>query len=254
LSKGAQRVKKPSSARQMFKAGFTVGIVFSMLSAFQNCAGPSTKLEQSSSASKSPNCQLRAAVQTQTLNPTAATEKYSAAIAILDKEATGDSRFEALANYVNAAINAERFEEAERSAKDILHEAHAVKPAVDGGYALHEAHSLLGLLALKKGNFALAKEHFRQAAQVPTSPRLRALGPNMSLAKALLEKGDCDDVLDYLQSISKLWNDDLAKKSSSEWMSNIASGQMPDFKGNLGTVPISWDSHHGHLAGTVRFE
>lgn len=228
-------MEKRSSARQMFKTGFAVGIFLSMLSAFQNCTVASPKAESSSDSgtSKASSCKLRAALETQPLNPAIATEKYSAAKTLLDKKTSGDSRFEVLANYVNAANNAEQFEEAESPAKDILHEANSVIPTIDGGYALHEAHTLLGRLALKKGNLALAKEHFRQAGQVPPSPRLRALGPNMSLAKDLLEKGDCNDVLDYLQNISKLWNDDLAKKSSSEWMSNIVSGQMPDFRGNL---------------------
>ena len=55
---------------------------------------------------------------------------------------------------------------------------------------------VLGLLALNQGNVKPASQYL-DAGSTPGSPQLNSFGPDMSLAQALLEKGERDTVLEY---------------------------------------------------------
>jgi hypothetical protein len=56
-------------------------------------------------------------------------------------------------------------------------------------------------------------------------------GPNMSLAKDLVEKGERDSVLAYFELCRKFWEKDEGRLD--QWSRDVKSGKVPDFGGNL---------------------
>ena len=54
-------------------------------------------------------------------------------------------------------------------------------------------------------------------------------GPNMSLAKDLLEKGERQVVLDYFALCRRFWN----YGRLDDWSQQVKEGKIPDFGANL---------------------
>ena len=65
------------------------------------------------------------------------------------------------------------------------------------------------------------------AGATPGSPQLNSFGPNMTLAKELLEKGQSEVVLQYLALCKKFWKMDRGQLD--EWSATIRGGGIPDF-------------------------
>lgn len=101
------------------------------------------------------------------------------------------------------------------------------------GNVLHEAHTILGRIALTSNDINAAKHHLLEAAKGPGSPQLNSFGPNMSLAKLLLEKEEPEVVLEYVDLCSQFWKDKSAREESAKWKSLIGEGKIPDFGGHL---------------------
>jgi hypothetical protein len=99
------------------------------------------------------------------------------------------------------------------------------------GNAWPEGNVVLGRLALERGDLAGAKEHLLAAGQAPGSPQLDSFGPNRTLAKGLLEKGEPEVVLAYLQSCGKFWK--MGREKLQAWTATIKGGGTPDFGSNL---------------------
>ncbi len=70
-----------------------------------------------------------------------------------------------------------------------------------------------------------------KAGDTPGSPQLDSFGPNMTLAKELLEKGDQQTVLQYLTLCGKFWKMDNGRLA--RWSETIRAGKIPDFGSNL---------------------
>jgi hypothetical protein len=83
----------------------------------------------------------------------------------------------------------------------------------------------LGRLALRRGDAEGAKEHLLASAEVKGSPVLNSFGPSMSLARDLLQAGERDAVLAYLERCSRFWKDD----SPRVWSEDIRAGRTPRF-------------------------
>jgi len=60
---------------------------------------------------------------------------------------------------------------------------------------------------------------------------MNSFGPNMHLAKALLEKGERDVVLEYFKRCSTFWK--MGEKQLAVWTASVKNGEMPEFGGNL---------------------
>ena len=60
---------------------------------------------------------------------------------------------------------------------------------------------------------------------------LASLGPNMALAKDLLDRGEAAAVLEYLRESGEFWHADRGKLA--EWTALIRAGLKPDFGANL---------------------
>ena len=99
------------------------------------------------------------------------------------------------------------------------------------GNAVHKANLALGRLALHDGDIEQAKHYLIEAGKTPGSPQLNSFGPNMLLAKELLEKGETATVLEYLDLCAKFWRSDFG--SLSTWKKVIAQGKQPNFLANL---------------------
>jgi hypothetical protein len=97
------------------------------------------------------------------------------------------------------------------------------------GNAIHHGHLILGRIALLEGDMEAAKEQLLAAGQTPGSPQLNSFGPNMTLAKELLEKGEKQAVLEYFKRCGSFW-----KRGELEtWAREVEAGKIPDFGANL---------------------
>jgi hypothetical protein len=147
------------------------------------------------------------------------------------EKAEGEQRFHGLGALATAAFEAGETAKAQRYASELLLSAPKFKNDWNYGNALHEGNVVLGLVALKRADIAGAKEHLLAAGQTPGSPQLNSFGPNMTLAKELLEKGEREVVLTYLQSCGKFWK--MGSDELQAWIATIKGGGTPDFGANL---------------------
>jgi len=60
---------------------------------------------------------------------------------------------------------------------------------------------------------------------------MNSFGPNLSLARDLLAKGDQQIVLEYLELCRKFWKLDHGKLDL--WKKDVEEGRVPDFGANL---------------------
>jgi hypothetical protein len=100
------------------------------------------------------------------------------------------------------------------------------------GEAIHQGNIILGRLELRESKVEAAKRYLLAAGKTPGGSSLGSLGPNMSLAKDLLDLGETATVLEYLQSCSQFWQGDRGKLA--EWIALVRAGLKPDFGPNLG--------------------
>jgi hypothetical protein len=89
---------------------------------------------------------------------------------------------------------------------------------------------VLGRLALLKGDVTAAGRELLEAGKASGGPGLETYGPNMSLAKDLLEVDQADVVKEYLCECAVFWHNPVAL---GRWMVSIDQGDVPDFGANL---------------------
>jgi hypothetical protein len=99
------------------------------------------------------------------------------------------------------------------------------------GNAVHDGNMVLGLVALGRQDVAAAKAALLAAGKTPGSPQLNSFGPNMSLAKALLEAGERVVVLEYFALCRLFWKGHRADLD--DWSAEVKEGGIPDFGANL---------------------
>lgn len=152
-----------------------------------------------------------------------------------DLEKEDKNRFYLFDDLARAAFDAEDFVNARKYAEDCISSAYQYKKNWNYGNAVHHGNLLLGRLALKEGNLDEARERLLKAArEIPNgSPKLSTFGPNMTLAKELLELGEKEIVLQYFELCEKFWNGDIQKREMSKWKEVVNSGNIPNFGGNL---------------------
>ena len=138
-----------------------------------------------------------------------------------------DSLLEDLAK---GAYSADQLDKAHQYAELMLQNTEA---GWNFGNRVHHGNLVLGRIALREGNIEEAKSRLTAAGNTPGSPQLNSFGPNMALAKALLEIGEREAVLEYFRLCSKFWNSDRAKEKLDKWGALAAAGRIPDFRANL---------------------
>jgi hypothetical protein len=135
-----------------------------------------------------------------------------------------------LARLAHTALAAGNLEKAGRYANEALAESkHGVFWWT--GDAIHQGNIVLGRLALLNGNVAEARRYLLLAGQTPGSTLLASQGPNMALARDLLERGESAAVLQYLEECGAFWTGNRGKLA--EWTALIRAGLKPDFGVNV---------------------
>lgn len=136
-----------------------------------------------------------------------------------------------LRQLAKTAFKAGAFDKAEQAAKQLLDIAKAHPRNTDYGDAVHDGNMVLGRLALRKGDVGQAKAFLLKSGHASGAGTLASFGPNMSLAKELLEHGEKTTVIEYLQLCKKFWT--YPRNPLDEWIRAIQAGQQPDFSPNL---------------------
>jgi len=165
------------------------------------------------------------------------TEKAALAKKALSAEERGlqnadtETRFYELADAAMFALEAGEAAKAQQFASELLQDAEKFHDNWNYGNAVHKGNIVLGRVALQQGNIAGAKEHLLAAGNTPGSPQLDSFGPNVTLARELLEKGEREAVIAYLQSCGKFWK--MGGDSLRGWVATVKAGGTPEFGGNL---------------------
>ena len=116
-------------------------------------------------------------------------------------------------------------------AQDYLRAAELHTHCRNYGNAIHQANTVLGLIALENDQIDRAEDYLAAAAATPGSSQLTSFGPNMLLAKKLLMIGRRQPVLRYLDRCGAFWK--LSFGRLWRWKLQIRSGGTPDFGANL---------------------
>jgi hypothetical protein len=131
-------------------------------------------------------------------------------LAALEEKASGlqgEMLFYELGDLAKRAFNAEEIEKARGYSQQLLEMAAQYPKDWNYGNAIYYGNFVLGRIALKEGNLLGAGQYLLAAGATPGSPQLNSFGPNVTLAKELLEKGQVDVVLQYF----------LSAKNSGRW-------------------------------------
>ncbi len=147
------------------------------------------------------------------------------------KGANSYQRYFALPHVIKTRIRIEHYEKAGEYAQELLTLAEKYKGDWNYGNAIHDANMVLGLIALKSNSIASAKTHLLKAGNAPGSPQIKAFGPCMLLANALLDIGETEIVIEYLQLLKKSWENNGGRLNS--WIYAIKGGGKPYFGANL---------------------
>lgn len=134
-----------------------------------------------------------------------------------------EDRCNLLPDAAKAALEAGDVEKARGYAEEVLAQSGS------DGDQVHQGHLILGRIALRAGDMAKAREHLLAAGKTPGSPALNSFGPNMLLAKELLEKGEREGVLEYFRLCGSFWK----KDKLDAWAREVRAGEIPDFGANL---------------------
>jgi tetratricopeptide (TPR) repeat protein len=143
-----------------------------------------------------------------------------------------------LHNLAREAFNAGDFQKAQHYAERLL-ELGDIPDYWAGDVSSHEANLILGRIALRRDDVQAAKRYLAAAG----SPKLNspsilpARGPGMALARELLEKGEVETVLQYLDACERTWprSSPLAPwmQKLGEWREVVRRRGIPDFGINL---------------------
>jgi len=127
-----------------------------------------------------------------------------------------------------SAFDAGEMDAAETFSKETLAGS---ETSANAGNRIHHGNLILGRIALRKGDVEEAKIRLLAAGKTPGSPQLDSFGPNMTLAKELLERGERETVLEYFTLCSQFWKSPFQKLD--EWTEDVKAGRVPRFGGNL---------------------
>ena len=99
------------------------------------------------------------------------------------------------------------------------------------GNRVHYGNLVLGRVALADGDLRGAAQYLLAAGRTPGSPQLNSFGPDMALARDLLERGETQTVLRYLALCLDFW--EMGQASLKSWIALIEGGRTPDFSRHL---------------------
>ncbi|MCY4596547.1 MAG: hypothetical protein OXC19_17320, partial [Bryobacterales bacterium] len=123
---------------------------------------------------------------------------------------------------LDVALALEEFDKARQWASVMLEDD---RPGWNYGNNIHHGNIALGKIALAEGDVQGAASHLLLAGATPGSPQLNSFGPDTALAKKLLEEGEKEAVLQYLDQCAKFWK--TGQDRLSEWTVVVRAGEMP---------------------------
>jgi hypothetical protein len=115
--------------------------------------------------------------------------RAAASISEWEKATTEEEVFYAVADAAFGAYDLEKFVEAEAIAQRAIQLAPSFEENWNFGNAMFAGHTVLGLLAARRGDVDLAIQELHASAKNRGSPQLGSFGPTMRLAKELIERG-----------------------------------------------------------------
>jgi len=95
--------------------------------------------------------------------------------------------------------------------------------------AVQRANTILGRVALRGGDMAGAKRYLLDSANPQAARDIALSGPTLVLAKELIEHGEREAVLQYLENCLPLWTS--GKSVLQIWIADIKNGKTPNFGG-----------------------
>jgi hypothetical protein len=155
-------------------------------------------------------------------------------LADFEQEYSGDEdiqRFYGLSNLAKAAAQAGNWEKAQCYAAELLRLAPEYREDWNYGNAIHDGNMVLGLTALHQGKTGSAEQYLLEAAKTPGSPQLDSFGPNMALAKELIDAGEGSAVLPYFDLCRGFWK--TGARALDNWSATVRGGGKPFFGANL---------------------
>jgi hypothetical protein len=99
------------------------------------------------------------------------------------------------------------------------------------GDAVFAGNFVLGRIAVQEGHIEDAKKYLLASGKSVGSPVLGSFGPNMSLAKDLIQHEERKTVLQYFELCRKFWS--VGNDKLTQWSEDVKAGNVPDFGGNL---------------------
>ncbi|MEM9644623.1 MAG: RNA polymerase subunit sigma-24 [Planctomycetota bacterium] len=133
-----------------------------------------------------------------------------------------------LSDLAKTAIEAGLIDEAKKYATNMV-EIH--DQGWNRGNRTHHGNLILGRVALVEGNVNAAKTRLILAGETEGSPQLDSFGPNMQLAKQLIERGEREVVLEYFTLCKKFWK--LSGGRLERWTEDVKANRDPQFGANL---------------------
>jgi len=149
----------------------------------------------------------------------------------LAKAKTPQERFYALNDAAKESFVVGNTEDGKKYAQELMTLLPKFPSDWNYGNAVQDANLVLGRIAVKEGHVDEAKQYLIAAGNSPGSPQMNSFGPNVSLAKDLLEKGERDVVIQYLELCRKFWK--MHDGRLDQWIQEIKGGKTPDFGANL---------------------
>lgn len=155
-------------------------------------------------------------------------EKYQDRLAYAQSD---EERFYPLNDIAKLSFELDDLEAAERFAQQALAVAREFPDDWNYGNAIHDGNMVLGRLALARGDVDEARSRLLRAGRTPGSPQLDTFGPNVSLARDLLDVGERETVLEYFRLCREFW--DSERRPLDRWVVIVEQGGRPEFGANL---------------------
>ena len=140
-------------------------------------------------------------------------------------------RFYALGKAARKALKEGKTEEAFELAAELERLARNYKDDWNYGNAVQDSNQVLGRIALAEGDVAEARKRLLASADSKGSPQMNSFGPNMQLAKDLLEQGEGEVVLEYFERCGTFWK--MGTDRLAAWKQTVEQGEIPAFGASL---------------------
>jgi predicted Zn-dependent protease len=163
--------------------------------------------------------------------PSTPQAKLDKATKELATASTEENKFYALDDAAKQSFEVGKIDDARKYATELLTLAPKFQSNWNYGNAIQDGNLVLGRIAVREGRIDEAKQYLLEAGKSPGSPVMNSFGPNMSLAKDLLEKGEQQTVLQYFELCRKFWKMDYGRLD--EWSHEVKTGKIPHFGANL---------------------